>query len=153
LTLDDRAWMNSGCMFCRQHALDTVSESIRRLQAKFGSVPLLNPKTDLKVTASAHRKLQGKLDHLDSMLDQTPLYAECVLAISSWVCPSECSLWLAAFGIDTYLSVQADVLHQHGCIHMFDVQSGTMQRVLARAAEQAAPAAHCQGPAQGDCRR
>jgi hypothetical protein len=59
---------------CRQKALSTVAESIRRLEAKFGSVPLLDAATDLKVKTSSFKKLRMKLEHLDGMISQNPLH-------------------------------------------------------------------------------
>ena len=75
---------DNGSGNCRQQALGIVTESVRRLNAKFGSVPLLNAKTDLKVKASAHKKLHNKLDRLDGILDQSALYSECALLSVVW---------------------------------------------------------------------
>jgi hypothetical protein len=73
--------------------MSTVTESIRRLEAKYGHVPLLSAATDLKVRASSHKKLRNKLDRLDGMLEQSPLNSECaskfwksLLALTSKVC-------------------------------------------------------------------
>jgi hypothetical protein len=95
---------------CRQKALSTVAESIRRLEAKFGSVPLLDAATDLKVKASSFKKLRMKLEHLDGMISQNPLqemYAPCTNAPSfySFPCFSCCSqlcLVLASAGMTLF---------------------------------------------------
>ena len=57
--------------------MSTIAESIRRLEAKFGRVPLLDAVADLKVKASAHKKLRRKLDRIDGLLEKIPLYSEC----------------------------------------------------------------------------
>ena len=62
---------------CRQKALGVVTESIRRLKGRFGSVPLLDANNDLKVSASSHRKLKLKLDRLDSMIQKSSLSSLC----------------------------------------------------------------------------
>ena len=57
--------------------MSTITESIRRLTAKFGRVPCLDATTDLKVKASSHRKLRRKLDRVDGLLEHIPLHKEC----------------------------------------------------------------------------
>jgi hypothetical protein len=52
----------------------TVTEAIARLEQKYtGSVPMLSPTTDLKITSSKYKKLQSKLRKLEDMLDVNPL--------------------------------------------------------------------------------
>lgn len=83
-----------GSKCCSEKALGTVTESIRRLVAKFGHVPLLDATADLKVKASAHKKLRRKLDRLDGILEQNPLFAEYASPPSDWTAAST-----AKFGI------------------------------------------------------
>jgi hypothetical protein len=52
----------------------TVTEAIARLEQKYqGSVPMLSPTTDLKITSSKYKKLQSKLRRLEDMLNANPL--------------------------------------------------------------------------------
>ena len=65
--------------------MSTITESIRRLTAKFGRVPCLDATTDLKVKASSHRKLRRKLDRVDGLLEHIPLHKECGAFRAVWL--------------------------------------------------------------------
>jgi len=58
----------------------TMRESIKRLRAKNGGhVPLLDPTSDLKVSGSQYRKLQGKIRKCLDMLQANHLFNKCGL--------------------------------------------------------------------------
>lgn len=55
----------------------TVKESINRLEQKYGgSVPLLSPSSDLKISSSKYKKLQSKLRKLEDMLQANCLHGK-----------------------------------------------------------------------------
>jgi rRNA-processing arch domain len=55
---------------CREAGMRTVKEAIARLEQKYkGSVPMLSPTSDLKISSSTYRKLQSKLRKLEDMLN------------------------------------------------------------------------------------
>lgn len=55
--------------------MTTLSESVRRLEAKFKSVPLLDREADMKVRASSFKKLRMKLERTHERLAANALYA------------------------------------------------------------------------------
>ncbi|NJR43666.1 MAG: hypothetical protein HC767_14475 [Akkermansiaceae bacterium] len=72
------------CCTCREAGIRTVRASIERLEQKYsGSVPMLSPTSDLKISSSKFKKLQSKLRKLDDMIQANCLNSKYV----SCTCP------------------------------------------------------------------
>ena len=80
--------MYSVVFSCREAGIRTVKESITRLEQKYGgSVPMLSPTSDLKISSSKYKKLQSKLRKLEDMLQANCLntkYDPCSLHALLW---------------------------------------------------------------------
>lgn len=62
----------------REAGIRAVKESIARLEQKYqGSVPMLSPSSDLKISSSKYKKLQSKLRKLEDMLQANNLNTKC----------------------------------------------------------------------------